>query len=95
MVRGHTHLRSIAIASLVGAVVACGDGATPPTPPNLEDYGLVFSRVERALTNDSRVHLYPQWSPDGRRIVYVANGGTGLTDWDVWVMNADGSGQTR
>ncbi len=34
----------------------------------------------------------PAWSPDGRRIAFASNR-TG--DYEIWVMNADGSGATR
>jgi hypothetical protein len=30
----------------------------------------------------------PEWSPDGKKIVFVRNG-------EIWVMNSDGSGQTQ
>jgi len=39
----------------------------------------------------SRVIFYPYgplWSPDGSKIVFIKN-------YDIWVMNADGSNQTR
>src|SRR5713101_691296 len=34
----------------------------------------------------------PAWSPDGRKIVFSRNGGSG---GEIWVMSADGSNQTR
>jgi len=30
----------------------------------------------------------PEWSPDGSKIVFIKN-------YDIWVMNTDGSNQTR
>ena len=43
------------------------------------------------LTSGSSNHL-PTWSADGRKIAFVSDrNGTN----DIWVMNADGSGQTR
>jgi TolB protein len=45
------------------------------------------------LTNDSSVGYFnPQWSPDGKRIVYYAEKGDGKDQ--VWVMNNDGSNKT-
>jgi Tol biopolymer transport system component len=34
----------------------------------------------------------PVWSPDGRRIAYASQQ---AGSWDIWVMNADGSGKHR
>jgi Tol biopolymer transport system component len=45
----------------------------------------------RRLTRTKADESLPQWSPDGRRIVYQRWGDT--DEDDVFVMNADGSGQ--
>jgi TolB protein len=42
----------------------------------------------RRLTDESTDATDPTWSPDGTRIAFTSN-------WDVWVMNADGTGQQR
>jgi Tol biopolymer transport system component len=41
-------------------------------------------------TDDS--NLYPVFSPDGRKIAFI---GKRDVNWEIYVMNADGSGQTR
>ena len=35
---------------------------------------------------------HPDWSPDGRSIVYASTAGG---DWGIWVMNADGTGKRQ
>jgi Tol biopolymer transport system component len=52
------------------------------------------------LTNNSTGDNAPQFSPDGAKIVFVSNRDAPSTlapfgKWEVYVMNADGSAQTR
>jgi Tol biopolymer transport system component len=55
---------------------------------------------KRRLTRNRLVDESPSWSPDGRRILF-ARGRLGFGDRhrrpysDLWVMNADGTGQRR
>jgi Tol biopolymer transport system component len=42
------------------------------------------------LTDNSYMDLYPAWSPDGTRIAFLSKRDI---DLDVYMMNADGSGQ--
>jgi Tol biopolymer transport system component len=46
----------------------------------------------RVLTDNSAWDSYPRWSPDGQRIAFQSYGGG---NWEIYVMNADGSGRTR
>ena len=47
----------------------------------------------RQLTTGPAQEFDPSWSPDGRRVAYRVDPGLGASD--VYVMNADGSGQRR
>jgi len=51
------------------------------------------------LTDDPGFEEHPAWSPDGRKILYSAyrklNGQDDLSDLNVWIMNADGSGKKQ
>jgi dipeptidyl aminopeptidase/acylaminoacyl peptidase len=46
----------------------------------------------RRLTTDAATDYYPAWSPDGSKILFSSNR-TG--DYEIFVMNADGTSQTN
>ena len=48
--------------------------------------------TQLTLTKDQESHWHPVWSPDGKTIVFVSDKAGSP---DIWVMNADGSHQTR
>ncbi|MDE0502582.1 MAG: hypothetical protein OXI86_00775, partial [Candidatus Poribacteria bacterium] len=44
------------------------------------------------LTEDARFNWFPSWSPDGKRMVFVRGTQDDVTDCDICIMNADGTG---
>jgi Tol biopolymer transport system component len=46
----------------------------------------------RRLTDDGGSDGWPTWSPDGQRIAFHSDRGG---DWDIWVINVDGTGLTN
>jgi tRNA A-37 threonylcarbamoyl transferase component Bud32 len=52
--------------------------------------------VATRLTNNAYNDWIPRWSPDGRRIAFTSNrGNDNPQNYDVWVMDADGSNPQR
>jgi Tol biopolymer transport system component len=71
--------------------------------PGIYTLDLAKGAVSR-LTGDSNFsEQTPRWSPDGRQVVFASNRAhytgttkdTGTPDFDVWLVNADGSGLRR
>lgn len=59
----------------------------PQPQPDL--YVIPIDRSEMLLlTNSSLAEISPDWSPDGKQILFAARSGS----WDIYVINADGSG---
>ena len=50
---------------------------------------------EVRVTDSPLGDLTPSWSPDASRIVFHRPKGSGLGNWDLWVAEADGSGEKR
>ncbi len=44
------------------------------------------------LTDNDSFELSPDWSPDGKRIVFTSDRDNDVEIYDIYVMNADGSG---
>jgi dipeptidyl aminopeptidase/acylaminoacyl peptidase len=47
------------------------------------------------LTNNTASDANPVWSPDGTKIAFESNQGSGTAEDDIYTMNADGTNQTR
>ena len=94
-------------------LLACGSPVAPPLTdprglllvirgvgPKAEIYALRPDGTEsRQLTHDTSLDATPDWSPDGRHIVFIrvqdTTSAASPSGPEIWVMNADGSGQRR
>jgi hypothetical protein len=70
--------------------------------PKIELWVMSASGANLSRLTEAPAHAYhPVWSPDGTRIAFASDAAFTVNDpkdtdkLDIWVMNADGSGQTR
>jgi len=47
----------------------------------------------RRLTENPADDVTPSWAPDGKSILFASSRGRGTYNYDLWIMNADGSDQ--
>jgi dipeptidyl aminopeptidase/acylaminoacyl peptidase len=85
--------RRIAYVHSTGSTVGPGQAGTEIWVMNADGSG------KRRLTQNVSFDGGPTWSPDGRRIMFARGSlytnGSGLPYSDLWVMNANGTGQRR
>lgn len=63
------------------------------------DDGISVARLGTAATRitdpGKDIDAFPDWSPDGSRIVFARSGGAQFDPWVLYVVNRDGSGLRR
>jgi Tol biopolymer transport system component len=81
------------VALLLGSVAAAARSGASPLPPSLEIYSVGVSGAGiRNLTHSPLDEDSPAVSPNGRKLAFIR---TTAGNRDLWVMNANGSGQKQ
>jgi Tol biopolymer transport system component len=88
-------MRLASVLGLAVIVAALGGGASAATPAwNYDLYVVASSGGSPVrLTSDPAHEMFPAVSPDGKQIAYLRDTDDGKAASDIWIMNADGSGQ--
>ena len=73
---------------------ATGDNHTNAVSAEIYSVSVDGSARPKPLTSNKQEERAPAWSPDGKRILFCCRRGS-KPDFDLCVMNADGSGEVR
>ena len=82
-------------AGLSGALVFQSDKPGPDNPDgrnHIFTIDLATGKVTQLTSGRNHHDQHPKWSPDGTRISFISSRGG---NFDLWVMNADGSNPQR
>jgi Tol biopolymer transport system component len=83
-----------AVSVLVAAAQVFGASAARP-PQNFDIFSIrLDGSGKQQLTSDPVEEVFPAVSPDGRKVAYE-RGNFRFSDSEIWIMNADGTGQRR
>jgi Tol biopolymer transport system component len=81
---------------LSGTIAFMSDRRGPDNPDgrnHIFTLDLAGGRVTQLTSGGTHHDQHPKWSPDGKRISFLSTRGGG--NFDIYLMNADGSGVTR
>ena len=77
------------------------EGPSFPNPPFISNSAEIYAQnadgtgAPEQLTSNAEEERGPSWSPDGTRIVFMCRIGGGAADFEICVINADGSSQVQ
>ena len=72
-----------------------GGGFACPTALWVQSVDGSYAKRLTPIRGKTDTRFYPTWSPDGTKIAYIDNSGNKQRSFEVWVVNADGSGRRK
>ena len=78
-----------------GSRIAWNSSRDHPQLPTFDGFSMRPDGAGVRLITDRIYFEYPDWSPDGKRIAFMSQVPEGTDNYEVFVINADGSGLRR